>query len=90
VASKAWRSMAVIRDGQPRALTNRADAQTECLAAPSLKGRGRIKAGCNQLTTQLEHRCMSVRADALGIAAVRANERGANGCLRKVLVAINL
>jgi hypothetical protein len=82
--------MAVFRDGQPRTLTNRANAQAECLAAPSLKGGGRAETSRNQLAAQLESRCISARADAFGFTAVRCNQRGANGRLRKVLVAINL
>jgi hypothetical protein len=79
----------IILDGEPRALTNRANTQTKCVAAPSLKARGRVKASRNQFTTQVEHRRISVRAETFGFAAVRANERGANRRLRKCLLAIN-
>jgi hypothetical protein len=37
----------IIRDGEPRTLTNRANAHTECLAAPSLKRTGGVKASRN-------------------------------------------
>jgi hypothetical protein len=89
-APKVWRTARIILNGEPRALTNRANAQTECLAAPSLKGTGRVETRRNQLTTQLEDRRISARAKALGFATVGANERGGNGRLRKVPVAINL
>jgi hypothetical protein len=42
-ASKPWSAVPIIGDSEPRAFTNRANAQAECLAAPSLKGTGRIK-----------------------------------------------
>ena len=79
--------MPIIGDSESRALTNRANAQTECLAAPSLKRTGRAETNRNQLAAQLENRCISARAKALGIAAARADKFGANRNLRETLVA---
>ena len=62
--------------------------KTKCFAPPSLKRRGRIKTSRNQLATQVEHGSISVRDDALGFAAVRADELGANRRLRELLLAI--
>jgi hypothetical protein len=81
--------VSIIGDSEPRALTNRANAQTERLAAPSLKGTDRVEASRNQLAAQIQNRCISARAKALSSALVRANERGANRRLRKSLLAIN-
>jgi hypothetical protein len=50
-ASKAWYSVPVILDGEPRALTNRANAKTQFFAAPSLERRGAVQAGRDQLAT---------------------------------------
>ena len=80
--------MPIIGDGESRALTNRANAQTECLAAPSLKRAGRAETSRNQLAAQIQNRCMSARAKALSSALVRANELGANRRLRKSFLAI--
>jgi hypothetical protein len=79
----------IIGDSESRALTNRANAQTEYLAAPSLKRTGRAETGRNQLAAQIQNRCISARAKALSSALVRANERGADRRLRKSLLAIN-
>jgi hypothetical protein len=79
--------MAVVRDREPRALTNRAHTQTECLAAPSLKRTDRVEASRNQLAAQIQNRCISARAKALGSAAARADKLGANRKLRKSVVA---
>ena len=87
-AAKAWRAVSVILNGEPRGLANRANAKTKGLAAPSLKGTGRVETRGNQLTTQLEDRRISARAKTLGFAAVRANEHGADRSLRKLLLAI--
>jgi hypothetical protein len=89
LATKTGGAVPIIGDSEPRALTNRANAQTEYLAAPSLKRRGRIKTSRNQLATQGEHGSITACDDALSLAAVRANERGTDRSLRKLLLAIN-
>jgi hypothetical protein len=76
----------IIRDGQPRTLTNRANAKTKYFAAPSFKRRGRIKTSRDQLTTQGEHGSITACDDALCLAAVRANELGGNWSLRNPLL----
>ena len=43
--SKAWGAVPVVRDGEPCALTNRANAQTKCLAAPCFE---RSRPDCNR------------------------------------------
>ena len=73
----------IILNGEPRALANRANAKTKGLAAPCFKRTGRIVTGRNQYTTKIEDRHISARAKALGFATVRANERGADGRLRR-------
>jgi hypothetical protein len=85
--SKPWSAVPIIGDSESRAVTNRANAQTECLAAPSLKRTGRAETNRNQLAAQLENRCISARAKTLGIAAARADKLGANRNLRESLVA---
>jgi hypothetical protein len=81
-----WRTARIL-NGELRALANRANAKTKGLAAPSLKGTGRVETRRNQLTTQLEDRRICARAKALGITAARADKLGANRKLRKSLVA---
>jgi hypothetical protein len=80
--------MPIIGHGEPRTLTNRANAQTECLAAPSLKRTGRAETSRNQFAAQIQNRCTSARAKALSSALVRTNELGANRRLRKSFLAI--
>jgi hypothetical protein len=45
--------MPIIGDGEPRTLTNRANAKTKCLAAPNLKLTRWVETSRNQITTQL-------------------------------------
>ena len=77
-APKAWCAVPIICDGELRTFTNRTNAKTKCFAAPGLKRRGRVNASRNQLATQVEHGGITAGGDAVGFAAVRANELGAN------------
>jgi hypothetical protein len=80
----------IILNSELRGLTNRANAETKCFAAPSLKRKGGIKTSREQLATQIEYGSMTARAYALGRAAVRADEHGADRSLQKFLLAIIL
>ena len=82
--------MPIVRDGEPRAPTNRANTNAKCFATPSLKRRGGVKASCKWLTTKVEHGGISAGANALGFAAVRADEGGADRNLRKLSLAVNV
>ena len=85
-ALEVWCAVPIILDDEPRALTNRADAKTKCSPAPSFKRRVRIETRRGQLATQVEHGSMTVRANAFGFAAVRAEERGADRKLARIVV----
>ena len=71
----------------PGVFTNRANAQTKCLAAPGFERRGRIITSGHQLAAQVENWGISMRDDVLGFSMVRANEHGADGRLRGSLLA---
>ena len=88
-ATEVWRTPPVIRHCEPRAFADGPNGERENPTTISMERSLGIVPGLDQCATKVEHRGISIHDNALGFAAVRAKERGANRRLRKLLVAIS-
>ena len=88
-ATKVWRPVAVVLNCEPRAFPDGLNDERENLTTISMQRSLKVVPGLDQCATKVKRRGISKRDNALGLAPVRAKERGANRRLRKLLVAIN-
>jgi hypothetical protein len=79
----------IILDGEPRALAEGTNLDRQHPATVGMEHPLRFVPCLDQCPTYGQHWGGAARDDAFGFGAIRASERGADGSLRELLLAIS-